>query len=118
MAFGRPTKYDPKYCEYLQEHMVSGKSFESFAGTIDVCRETLYEWCKKHPDFFHAKKKGFQKSLNTWEDIALDLVRGKIKGSNAMAIFVMKNRFPDLYSDNPIPKSEEDNLEMEFDEIK
>lgn len=55
---GRPTKYDPAFCDDLLEHMRRGKTFESFAGKLDVCRDTLYEWMRRHPDFSDARKRG------------------------------------------------------------
>ena len=47
---GRPSKYDSKYCDMLIEHMSEGLSFESFAGLIGTCKETIYEWTRKHPE--------------------------------------------------------------------
>lgn len=121
---GRPSDYDPSYCEKLVEHMSTGLSFESFAGVINSCRATLYEWEKKHPAFSDAKKRGSDASLLYWEKLARNGAEGKLKApsaeirtiepggvekvvtkyraatfSAAACIFSMKNRFPDLYRD-------------------
>lgn len=64
---GRPTKYDPKYCEMLIEHMKQGFSFESFAGLIEVSRAVLYDWEKAHSEFLDAKKLGAEQNLLYWE---------------------------------------------------
>jgi len=82
--FGRPTKYKEYYCNEMidffdVEHFewkeekttyrdgtIKEKPiavpnpvpfFSRFALTIDVCHDTLLEWCKKHPNFSLAYKK-------------------------------------------------------------
>jgi hypothetical protein len=70
-ATGRPSKYDPQYCEDLIEWMQvdpyttkNGKripeplpTFEKFAANIGVCHDTLREWVKVHPEFSESYKK-------------------------------------------------------------
>ena len=90
---GRPTKYKPEYCEKLIYHMAHGYSFESFAATVRVCRETLYDWCKAHEDFLHAKNAGRDASLLRWEEINIAQATGQIKGSASNTIFTLKSRF-------------------------
>lgn len=65
---GRPTEYDPKFCDRLIEHMKDGGSFTAFAALVDVCRTTLYTWLDVHPEFLDAKKRGDMKSLYWWEN--------------------------------------------------
>lgn len=67
MAAGRPTDYKPEYCKKLIAHMTKGLSFESFAASIDSCKQTLYGWVDKFPEFLDAKRKGESKSLEWWE---------------------------------------------------
>lgn len=94
MAGGRPTKYRPKYCQMLIEHMTQGLSFESFSGVIEVNQDTLHEWVKVHPEFSDAKKLGFGKSQLVWEKMFMAGCMGKLKNfSAAGTIFNMKNRF-------------------------
>lgn len=54
MGAGRPTSYDPKYCDLLIEHRAKGFSFESFAWLIRVSKKTLYNWKEEFPEFLHA----------------------------------------------------------------
>lgn len=92
-AGGAPTKYKEEYCEALVKHMSKGLSFESFAATINVNRDTLYEWCKQHEKFSDAKKRGRDHSLLLWEQIGLGGTTGKVPGFNVTAwIFNMKNK--------------------------
>lgn len=94
MTAGRPSKYDPKYCDQLREHMGKGFSFESFAATIGVNRDTLYQWAKVHSEFSDAKSDGTDASLYHYEKIFQAGILGKVKNFNSTAlIFLMKNRF-------------------------
>lgn len=94
MAGGRPTKYKPEYCEDLIAHMKQGLSFESFAAHCNTHFDSLYEWCKKYPEFSEAKKEGTAQCLAVWEKIGMQGTLGKIKNFNTASwIFNMKNRF-------------------------
>jgi len=96
MPGGRPTLYDPKFCQMLIDHMAGGLSFESFAGVIGTCRDTLYNWAKEYSEFFDAKKQGFAKNRLYWEKAgnAGMYMGGKENPFNATVwIFNMKNRF-------------------------
>jgi len=92
MPAGRPTPYKPEFCELLTEHMRQGLSFESFGGTIGVCRKTLYNWCEVHPEFLYAKQSGQELSLLWWERVNAAHALGKIKTGGANVIFTMKCR--------------------------
>lgn len=84
---GRPTKYDPIYCEMLIRHMEGGLSYESFAGSIRVCRTTLYEWEEHHPEFSYAKSVGRELERLFWEKAGIDgLYNETIKDGDGMTI--------------------------------
>lgn len=93
MAGGRPTDYKPEYCQMLIEHMRRGRSFETFACDVNTHRGTLYDWCEKHKEFADAKKAGQELSYRFWETLVMATAAGKSKGSAAVIIFAMKNRF-------------------------
>ncbi len=61
MAGGRPTKYKAEFCERLIAHMAKGLPYETFSAEIEVGRDSLYEWEKKHPEFADAKKRAREK---------------------------------------------------------
>lgn len=91
---GRPTKYKPEYCDLLIEHMTQGLSFQSFAGVVGCCIETLYEWERSYPDFLDAKRLGLGRGRLFWEKVGIEAALGKITGYNATTwVFNMKNRF-------------------------
>ena len=85
MTTGRPTDYDPKYCDELLDYFNIEPHFETpverqlkngtvetsirfipsdlptlagFACKIGVHRDTLNQWSKDHPEFSDAIKKG------------------------------------------------------------
>lgn len=93
MPGGRPTLYQPEFCEMLVDHMDQGYSFESFAADVDVDRDTLYEWAKVHPQFSDAKKRGFAKSLKFLEKAGLDSIFDCAGFNTTLYIFTMKSRF-------------------------
>ena len=58
---GRPTKYDPKFIEAVDEYLAFATKdnmhmpkVESFAIRIGVSKKTLYNWAEKYPLFLHA----------------------------------------------------------------
>lgn len=109
MSGGRPTDYLPEHCQTLIEHMAKGYSYESFAGVVGTCKQTLYNWEKAHAEFLDAKKEAIEKCRLFWERIGIDHVVNiseesktdegdtfkSTKSLNASVwIFNMKNRFP------------------------
>lgn len=94
MSAGRPTRYKSEYCQALLDHMEQGLSFLSFAGTIGVCFDTLYEWERVHPEFSEAKKRGVAMSL-AWDEKLLNKgTEGKQRGYNIAAHkWKMANRY-------------------------
>lgn len=69
---GRPTKYDPAYCEMVVEWGRQGKSREWIGATLMVLPETMTEWAKAHPDFSDAITLAKHLELKWWEDAGQD----------------------------------------------
>jgi hypothetical protein len=101
---GRPSDYDRIYCEMLIKHMEDGFSFEAFGKVAKCSKQTLYDWCKAHPEFLDAKKIGETASQYHWEEKGIKgLYNETIKDGEGMTvtrsinaslwIFNMKNRF-------------------------
>jgi hypothetical protein len=55
---GRPSLYEPRFCEMIVEHMKQGYSATSFGAVIDVSGESISEWQDVHPEFADAVKRG------------------------------------------------------------
>ena len=92
---GRPTDYKEEYCDLIVDFMKNGSSYVEFAAHIGVCRDTIYEWAKKHSEFSDAKKRALAASQSWWEKQArLYMVTSKEdKFSAPTWIFNMKARF-------------------------
>lgn len=54
MPAGRPTKYDPKYCQEIKDFMADGGSVTEFAVHIGVSKATIYNWADDHSEFLDA----------------------------------------------------------------
>lgn len=94
MPAGRPSKYDPKYCEMVIEHMREGASLTSFAASIGVSRDTITEWGNVHREFSLAIKEGKAVCASWWEEVARK--NAKEGGGNAtLVIFGLKNMAAD-----------------------
>lgn len=96
MPAGRPTKYKKEFCQMLIDHMCLGLSYETFGAVINVSREVLYVWEKKHEEFLHAKRLAFDRCQLFWEKQG---VRGlwaapyEANLNYGVWAFNMKNRF-------------------------
>lgn len=109
MRTGRPSTYKEEYCDmiidffyiehtkqvqkfdkdgnsYIVEVANSLPTFERFAVSIDVHRETLRNWCNEYPDFFAA----YKKAQDLQKDMLIDLaIRGLYNPT--FSIFTAKN---------------------------
>jgi hypothetical protein len=89
---GRPSDYDPKYCEEIIEYMGQGFSKEAFAGHISVSKQTLYNWMASHKEFLDAVNRAEEKCRVFWEELGIQMVLAG-QGNATTWIFNMKNRF-------------------------
>ena len=97
---GRPSKYDPSYCEMLEAFMDEGYSIGAFAGLIHVDRTTISQWCSDHPQFSLAVSRAKCRRLLVWERAALKVANGGGgPGSSTMIIFGLKNMGEDDWHD-------------------
>lgn len=96
MPAGRPSKYDPAFCDKVIELGAEGKTLAGMADALDIDRSTLTDWCEKHDEFSRAVKRGLDKAQAWWEEQGRVATFGGIEGFNATSyIFQMKNRFKD-----------------------
>lgn len=88
---GRPTKYDPIYCDQMIEFMSKGYSYTAFAGHIGVNVDTLQEWSRNHRDFSVAKSIAEAACEKTLISIGHGLITGRLRGNATPWVFMMKN---------------------------
>ena len=91
---GQPSKYRPEYCEQVIEHCREGKSFASFAASIEVSRETIHEWRRVHPKFSDACARAATAAQTWWEEKCQGNVSDRNFNSR-LAEFMMSARFED-----------------------
>lgn len=92
MPAGRPTSYDPAFCERVENFMALGYSKMAAAGSVGVCYQTLKNWMEEHPEFFAAVKRGEAKRTQILENGLLEAETGPQVTSR---IFALKNAAPD-----------------------
>jgi hypothetical protein len=90
--FGRPTLYDPSFCQKAIDIMKNGGSRNSVAAELGVIRETLSEWEKKYLDFSDAMKIAQTLSEQWWEKHALENLHNRDFNTKLWDIN-MQNRF-------------------------
>lgn len=100
---GRPSKYDPAYCDQLIEFMGLGFSLTAFAGEISVARSTINEWMGEHPEFSEATKIGQAKRTQRLEGT---LLAGESGPKVTAHIFALKNADPEGWRDKVVQEHE------------
>lgn len=65
---GRPSKYDPAYCETVIELGKQGKSLAQMCAHFDIARSTIDQWAEDHPEFSEALSRAKVHAQSWWED--------------------------------------------------
>jgi transposase len=100
---GRPTLYDPKYCEEVVALGKIGKSVEAIGAILGVGTKTLYNWRDQHEEFLHALDMAKEFELQWWEDIAqTHMIENKESDKINASIWSrsMAARFPKKYRES------------------
>ena len=95
---GRPSAYDPAFCERVIELGEQGFSRAQISRALGCSRSSLHLWMKVHPEFAEAMKEAEWRSLAWWEDVGMAGL-SLPKFNAALYAFNMKNRFREHYSD-------------------
>jgi lambda repressor-like predicted transcriptional regulator len=106
---GRPSKYDPAYCERVIELGKRGMSVVEMACEIGVARSTLEEaWPKAHPEFSEAFARARDESQAWWERTGRDGMRSKSIDAQIWSRS-MAARFPKDWRESKLLGSDPDN---------
>lgn len=100
---GRPSKYDPSYCDQAIEWGKQGYSREMIAAELDVAWTTLLGWTETNPDFQAALEKAKTLEMAFFEKVALNHMIEKPQGdrlNSALWSRSMAARFPTKYREN------------------
>lgn len=95
---GRPSSYDPSYCDKVIEWAAEGWSVAEMAAAIGVSKQTVYNWKDAHPEFLDAMSRAEAKCQAWWEragraGMVSDKFNGTVWAKN------MNCRFPDDWRD-------------------
>ena len=100
MTMGRPSSYDPGYCEAVVQFGKEGDSKVEMAVKLNVSRQTLYYWMDDYPDFFDAMKRAEEYAAAWHHTMFKKMATGQIQNANPTAlIFNSKNQCPDEFRD-------------------
>ena len=93
MPAGRPSDYDPAYCDDVIAWGKRGKSKAWMAAHLNISRQTMENWSAAHPEFMDALGISAAYSQCWWEDAGQD---GMEDGSINASIWSrsMSARFP------------------------
>jgi len=100
---GRPSKYDPKYCDQAIELGKQGKSRIASAAIMGISPDNLANWEAAHEDFRGALKIARAYALQYWEELAENHMietPGGPKINTGLWSRSMAARFPDQYREN------------------
>jgi transposase len=100
---GRPSQYDPVYCERVIELGKLGKSVEQIAAQIGVGTKTMYNWRDENPEFLHAMDIAKELELDWWENIAQNMMIESKEGDKLNSSIwsrSMAARFPKKYRES------------------
>lgn len=102
-TMGRPTKYDPSYCDKARELGAKGYSREMISAELGVSWSTLLGWVEVHPDFQEALEDAKTLELMFFEKLAIDHLVEKPQGNRlntGLWSRSMAARFPKKYREN------------------
>ena len=103
MTVGRPTLFDPSYCDKVVELGALGKSVEQIATFMGVSLRVIYLWRDTYSDFMHALEDAKAAEMNWWEDQAQAYMLEHKDGAKLNASIwsrSMAARFPKKYRES------------------
>jgi transposase len=100
MPAGRPSKYDPAFCDRVIELGKEGMGKCEMAAELDLCYNSFETYQADNPEFLKAVSHALRLSQAWWEKNGRLATFGGFDGFNATSyIFNMKNRFKEDWRD-------------------
>jgi transposase-like protein len=100
---GRPSLYDPAYCDKVVALGALGKSVEQISSNLGVSCRVLYDWRDRYPEFLHALTEAKEAEQTWWEDQAQAYMLEHKDGAKLNASIwsrSMAARFPKKYRES------------------
>lgn len=96
---GRPSLYDPAFCERVIEMGHEGYSKAQMAVELGVVRQTLDTWTQQHPEFLDAVSRALDAAQTWWETEGRKGMWAGKQFNAAVWARSMAARFPGDYSE-------------------
>lgn len=100
---GRPSKYDPAYCDQVVALGKEGLSRWQICSRLDIGLHNMIAWEGAHEEFRQSLEEARLHALSYWEDLAHDHIReapGGVKLNTGLWSRSMAARFPEQYREN------------------
>lgn len=100
---GRPSLYDPSYCDKVVALGALGKSVEQISSNLGVSCRVLYDWRDRYPEFLRALEEAKEAEQTWWEDQAQAYMLEHKDGAKLNASIwsrSMAARFPKKYRES------------------
>lgn len=100
---GRPSLYDPSYCEKVIELGKLGKSVEQIAANLGLSVRVLHKWKEEHEEFMRAMEEAKEHEQAWWEEMAQGYLVEEYQGNKLNASLwsrSMAARFPKKYRES------------------
>ena len=100
---GRPSLYDPSFCDKVVALGALGKSVEQISSVLGVSLRTMYTWRDAYPEFLHALDEAKAAEQTWWEDQAQAYMLEHKDGAKLNASIwsrSMAARFPKKYRES------------------
>lgn len=92
MPAGRPSKYEPRFCQMLIEHCKKGGTFESFGAIVHCGISTLKRWEEEHDEFRAARKEGMPYLIEYYSNMGKMLATGQLRRVKSETPVIVKDR--------------------------
>jgi len=100
---GRPSLYDPAYCDKVVALGALGKSVEQISSNLGVSCRVLYDWRDRYPEFLRALEEAKEAEQTWWEEQAQAYMLEHKDGPKLNATIwsrSMAARFPKKYRES------------------
>ena len=95
---GRPSKYNPEYCDLIVAWGRQGLSITQMADKLGIGRQSMYDWKAKHAAFSYAYVLAREGAEAHYARVGrANMFSGSAFDQKAW-IFLMAQRFPETYS--------------------
>lgn len=101
VGIGRPSAYNPSYCDVVVRLGADGYSKARMAAHIGVAKQTIDNWAKAHPDFLDALTRANTLSQAWWEQEAQNGLKNREFNAGIWDKSV-KSMFRDDYTERTI----------------